>query len=80
MTHHLEDSTISRAIHVVDLAPLDPILQKYKNRRRAALLPMLHVAQSMYGWQPREVQEEVGSTLRVPLADIHGVDEFYTIV
>jgi NADH-quinone oxidoreductase subunit F len=64
---------------VVDLSLLVPILEKYKNRKRDALLPMLHEVQAIYGWLPREVQEMVGSTLRLPLADIHGVIEFYTM-
>ncbi len=41
---------------------------------------MLHDAQSVYGWLPRQVQELVGNTLHVPLADIHGVIEFYTML
>jgi NADH-quinone oxidoreductase subunit F len=43
------------------------------------LLPALHYAQSLYGWLPAEVQEAVSRSLRVPLADIHGVIEFYTM-
>lgn len=62
-----------------DLAPLLPILEKYQGRRRDALLPLLHEARALYGWLPREVQIEIGKTLRVPLADIHGVIEFYSM-
>jgi NADH-quinone oxidoreductase subunit F len=40
---------------------------------------MLHEAQAVYGWLPAEVQTAVSKTLRVPLADIHGVIEFYTM-
>jgi NADH-quinone oxidoreductase subunit F len=63
----------------VDLSLLQPVLTKYAGRRREALLPVLHEAQALYGWLPREVQEAIGETLRVPLADIHGVVEFYTM-
>lgn len=63
----------------VDLTLLEPLLQKYAGCRRDALLPMLHDAQVLYGWLPHEVQQAVGKTLRVPLADIHGVIEFYTM-
>lgn len=63
----------------VDLTLLSPVLQKYKERKRDALLPLLHEAQAIYGWLPRQVQEAVANTLRVPLADIHGVIEFYTM-
>lgn len=63
----------------IDTTPLEPVLAKYRDRGRDALLPILHEAQSLYGWLPREVQEAIGTVLRVPLADIHGVIEFYTM-
>ena len=70
---------MTQSTPVVDLSLLTPIVNKYKGRKREALLPMLHETQALYGWLPREVQEVVGQTLRVPLADIHGVIEFYTM-
>ncbi|HEX6384146.1 MAG TPA: NAD(P)H-dependent oxidoreductase subunit E, partial [Anaerolineae bacterium] len=63
----------------VDLTLLAPVLEKYRDRTREALLPLLHEAQALYGWLPGEVQEAITHTLRVPLADIHGVIEFYTM-
>lgn len=73
----------------IDLTPLQTVLAKYKDRLasenghpvngRSLLLPLLHEAQALYGWLPREAQEAIGHTLRVPLADIHGVIEFYTM-
>ena len=70
---------MTQSTNVVDLTLLSPIVEKYKGRKREGLLPMLHETQALYGWLPREVQEIVGHTLRVPLADIHGVIEFYTM-
>lgn len=70
---------MTEATASIDLAPLTPILERYKGRKRDALLPLLHEAQALYGWLPREVQEAIGRTLRVPLADVHGVVEFYTM-
>ena len=64
---------------VVDLSLITPIVEKYNGRKQDALLPMLHETQALYGWLPREVQQVVAQTLRVPLADIHGVIEFYTM-
>ncbi|NJN53513.1 MAG: NAD(P)H-dependent oxidoreductase subunit E [Anaerolineae bacterium] len=61
------------------ISPFGTLLTSYHGRRRDALLPLLHEAQALYGWLPREVQEAVSKTLRVPLADIHGVIEFYTM-
>ena len=65
--------------NTADLTLLEPVLAKYQGRKRDALLPLLHEAQSLYGWLPREVQMAVGETLQVPLAEIHGVVEFYTM-
>ena len=63
----------------IDLDRLQPLLTKYNGRKRDALLPLLHEAQALYGWLPEEVQRQISNTLRVPLADIHGVIEFYTM-
>ena len=67
----------------VDLTLLDPILARYlpqhNGRSRSALLPLLHEAQALYGWLPRDVQQAISRTLRIPEADIHGVIEFYTM-
>jgi NADH-quinone oxidoreductase subunit F len=35
------------------------------------------VAQQLYGWLPEAVAAEVGRALGVPLADVHGVIDFY---
>ncbi len=63
----------------IDLAPLESILKKYSGRGRESLLPLLQEAQAVNGWLPREVLEAIGETLRVPLSDIHGVVEFYSM-
>ena len=71
---------MTAAAQPVELIQLTPLLEKYNGRSREALLPLLHEAQDIYGWLPPEVQEAIGKTLRVPLADIHGVIEFYTML
>jgi NADH-quinone oxidoreductase subunit F len=43
------------------------------------LLPALHAAQTIYGWLPEDVADEVARSLHVPLADVHGVIEFYSL-
>ncbi|MFN2221134.1 MAG: NAD(P)H-dependent oxidoreductase subunit E, partial [Candidatus Promineifilaceae bacterium] len=64
----------------LDLSLLSPLQERYAGRGRDAFLPMLFDCQSLYGWLPRQVQQAVSETLRVPLADIHGVIEFYTML
>ena len=63
----------------IDLAPLIPAIRSYIPLGRSGLLPALHAAQKIYGWLPEPVAAEVAKSLRVPLADIHGVIEFYSL-
>ena len=63
----------------IDLAPLHAELEHYSMFGPSGLLPALHAAQKIYGWLPEEVAAEVARSLRVPLADIHGVIEFYSL-
>ncbi|HEX9839296.1 MAG TPA: NAD(P)H-dependent oxidoreductase subunit E [Anaerolineales bacterium] len=63
----------------IDLAPLIPAIKAYAPLGRSGLLPALHAAQKIYGWLPEPVAAEVAKSLRVPLADVHGVIEFYSL-
>ena len=63
----------------INIDPLDNILKPYIPLGRSGLLPALHAAQKHYGWLPKEVAAEVGRSLNVPLADVHGVIEFYSL-
>ena len=63
----------------IDLTPLKPAIESYIPLGRSGLLPALHAAQKLYGWLPQEVASEVAKSLRVPLADVHGVIEFYSL-
>jgi NADH-quinone oxidoreductase subunit F len=62
-----------------DLSLLKPAIEKYVPMGRSGLLPALHAAQNVYGWLPEPVAAEIAKTLRVPLADVHGVIEFYAM-
>jgi NADH-quinone oxidoreductase subunit F len=62
-----------------DLTPLRLVLADLAPQGRTALLPALHAAQALYGYLPEAVAAEVGRTLHVPLADVHGVIEFYSL-
>jgi len=63
-----------------DLQPLQAILSEYVPQGRAALLPALHAAQKLYGYLPQPVATEVGRALSVPLADMYGVIDFYSML
>ena len=63
----------------IDLAPLKSALESYVPLGRSGLLPALHATQNIYGWISEEAAAEVAKSLRVPLADVHGVIEFYSL-
>ncbi len=62
-----------------DLAPVQSAIEAYIPLGRSGLLPALHAAQKVYGWLPEEVAAEVAKSLHIPLADVHGVIEFYSL-
>jgi NADH-quinone oxidoreductase subunit F len=64
---------------VFDQTVLEPVLERYAGQGRSALLPLLFEAQAQLGYLPEGAVTAIGKTLRVPLADIFGVIEFYTL-
>ena len=46
---------------------------------RSGLLPALHLAHNLFGWVSEEVARLISDVLRVPIADIYGVIEFYSM-
>lgn len=60
-------------------AALNSLLDDFAPAGRSGLLPALHAVQSVYGYLPEQVAEEVGRRLGVPLADVYGVIDFYSM-
>ncbi len=60
----------------INLALLDPILEK-KKREKGALIPLLQMAQELYGYLPEEVLKYISIKIKVPLSRIYGVITFY---
>jgi len=58
---------------------LHSAIEPYIPMGRSGLLPALHAAQKIYNWISEETATEISKALRVPLADIHGVIEFYSL-
>ena len=58
---------------------LHAAIELYIPLGRSGLLPALHAAQKIYNWISEETATEISKALRVPLADIHGVIEFYSL-
>ncbi len=63
----------------LDLSALHPAIEPYIPLGRSGLLPALHAAQRVYGWLSEPVAAEIARALNIPLVDVHGVIEFYTM-
>ncbi|QQR81671.1 MAG: NADH-quinone oxidoreductase subunit NuoE [Deltaproteobacteria bacterium] len=57
---------------------IEDILTRYPTKK-AALLPILHVAQEEFGWISPEVMEMVAQELDISPAHVYGVVTFYTM-
>ncbi len=64
---------------VTEMSPLQTAIEPYTSLGRTGLLPALHAAQKLYGWVSEPVAIEIAKSLHVPLADVHGVIEFYSL-
>ena len=64
---------------LTEISSLQTAIEPYIPLGRSGLLPALHAAQNIYGWVSEEVATEIAKSLRVPLADVHGVIEFYSL-
>lgn len=68
----------------MDLSALDPVLAAYPSNGfqsgRPNLIPVLFETQALYGHLTEPALEAISRHLRVPLAEIHGVIEFYTML
>ena len=53
------------------------VIEKYKDAE-GALIPVLHEAQEIYGYLPKEVQQRISEGLDIPMSEIYGVVTFYT--
>ncbi len=63
----------------LNLTPLKTAIEPFIPLGRSGLLPALHAAQKIYGWVSEPVASEIAKSLHVPLADVHGVIEFYSL-
>lgn len=46
--------------------------------KKGELITVLHKAQSLFGYLPREIQEFVAEKMELPLAKVYGVVKFYS--
>jgi NADH-quinone oxidoreductase subunit E len=58
-------------------ADIEPILKKYPNAKRDALIPLLQEVQEAQGFLSRESVIRVGKHLGLPTSKVYGVATFY---
>lgn len=63
----------------LDLKPIQKAINELAPQGRTALLPLLHVAQDHYGYIPETVAIKISKAINVPLVDVFGVIEFYSL-
>src|SRR6185503_15948984 len=63
----------------IEITSLHTAIESYIPMGRSGLLPALHAAQKIYGWVSEPVASEIAKSLHIPLADVHGVIEFYSL-
>jgi NADH-quinone oxidoreductase subunit F len=64
----------------IDLSALESVLARFSSNGRSDLIPALFEAQHIYGHLPPPVVDAIGRSMRVPLAEIYGVIEFYSML
>lgn len=71
--------------HPADIAFSDDVLAEYNEiiarypQRRAALMPVLWLAQREFGWLSETVQNYVARLMELPVAWVEGAATFYTM-
>jgi NADH-quinone oxidoreductase subunit F len=63
----------------LEFASVRGVIEPYIPLGRSGLLPALHAAQKKMGWISEPVAAEIAKGLNIPLVDVHGVIEFYTL-
>jgi NADH-quinone oxidoreductase subunit F len=63
----------------IEISSLRIAIESYIPMGRSGLLPALHAAQKIYGWVSEPVASEIAKSLHIPLVDVHGVIEFYSL-
>ena len=56
---------------------LEQVIEDHKDMQ-GALIPVLHEAQSIFGYLPMEVMQKIADGLDLPVAKVYGVATFYS--
>ncbi len=62
----------------IDLQKLTDYIETIEEKDASSLIQVLHHAQHLYGYLPKEVQLLVAEKLDIPIAKVYGVVSFYS--
>jgi NADH-quinone oxidoreductase subunit F len=68
------------SVKEADLISLKTILEEHAGRGKSSLLPVLQATQNQRGYISEATAAEISHALGVPLADVYGVIEFYSLL
>lgn len=57
---------------------LNDVIRQYQGKP-GALIPVLHHAQQIFGYLPKDVQIKIAEGLDLPLSEVYGVITFYSL-
>ena len=57
---------------------LNKVIREFKDKE-GSLITILHQAQKIFGFLPKEVQIRIAKSLGIPLAEVYGVISFYSL-
>ncbi len=57
---------------------IDEVIEDYE-AKESSLIQILHIAQSLYGYLPLNVQEHIANKMDLPLSKVSGVISFYAL-
>ncbi len=63
----------------LDLKPIQQAITELAPQGRTSLLPLLYEAQNHFGYIPENAAKEISKALNVPLVEVFGVIEFYSL-
>lgn len=75
----MNECTCKCSNHSVDprFKELDALLARHQ-QEAGALIPVLHAAQQLFGYLPREVMDYIARGLNIPTSEVYGVVTFYS--
>lgn len=61
-----------------EIEEIEKHISKYPDKK-AALMPILYIAQAKWGWLSKEVMQYIADFMQLPFSHVEGVASFYTM-